>query len=351
MNIFQIKSRNNILKDVNKPKLQKIVIINKKKLIYYSNFFHRYIGLVYDDEKKEFINNFYITKQLKNWIIKKFLSVNIFDLELTLPKKLFFIFNYFKKKKKIEIKDNELIMFGPWSHIYFHQIIEWVTRIILISDKYKVIYLPDHLKRILKSKIFRNIFKNLNFKFYSTKNNYLFYNSRYLTLIDYRKKNYLFTKTLNKLRSEVIKRCQKSKKSVNYKYILVSREKTKRRIINENELYEKLKIYGFKKILFENYSVNEQLKISTQAKIMIGLQGSGLANIAFMKKNSLLIQITNNYFNNKIIKNVLCKSLKLDYKEFPCKKSFKNLDVVCDIDKIEKFIKNYLSSKSISSFC
>lgn len=82
---------------------------------------------------------------------------------------------------------------------------------------------------------------------------------------------------------------------------------------------------------------------------MIGLQGFGLANIAFMKKNSLLIQITNNYFNNKIFKNVLCKSLKLDYKEFTCKKSFKNLDVFCDINKIKKFIKNYLSSKSISS--
>ena len=75
---------------------------------------------------------------------------------------------------------------------------------------------------------------------------------------------------------------------------------------------------------------------------MIGYEGSGLANMIYMKKNSLLIKISNKYVSNSIFKNVLCKILELNYKEFVCKKSFKNLDAICDVNKIEKFIKNYL---------
>ena len=44
-------------------------------------------------------------------------------------------------------------------------------------------------------------------------------------------------------------------------------------------------------------------------------------------------------FNN-IEKNI--DNLELNYKEFVCKKSFENLDAICNVEKIEKFIKNYL---------
>ena len=194
----------------------------------------------------------------------------------------------------------------------------------------------------MSSKIYKSVFKDVKFKFYSTEKNYIFYNASYLTYIDTRKRNYALSKTLNKLKNEISNKFNKLKNNKKYEFILVSREKASRKIINENELVERLKNYGFKKVLFEDYSINEQVYISSQAKIMVGLEGSGLANMIFMKKKSLLIKIANKYVTNSIFKNVLCKMLELNYKEFLCKKSFKNLDVICDVDKIEKFIKNYL---------
>ena len=75
---------------------------------------------------------------------------------------------------------------------------------------------------------------------------------------------------------------------------------------------------------------------------MIGYEGSGLANMIYMKKKSLLIKIANKNVSNSVFKKVLCKILELNYKEFVCQKSFKNLDAICDVHKIEKFIKHYL---------
>ena len=99
MNLFKIKSRNNIIININKPKLQKPIIIKNDKLVYYSNFFHRYTGFVYDEKKKNFIDDFFITKQLTDWVIKKFLNIQFLNLEFSLPEKIFFLFNFFKKKK------------------------------------------------------------------------------------------------------------------------------------------------------------------------------------------------------------------------------------------------------------
>jgi hypothetical protein len=342
MKLFKIKHQNNYIININKPKIQKAIIIKNDKLVYYSNFFHRYAGFVYDKKKKKFIDDFFITKQLTDWVIKKFLNIKFLNLEFSLPEKIFFLFNFFIKKITIQLKDNEIILFGPWSNIYFHQIFEWLTRIFFIKSEYKIIYLPDHLKKFLSSKIYKSVFKDVKFKFYSTKKNYIFYNASYLTYIDPRKINYVLSKTLNKLKNEVRNKFNKLKKSKKYEFILVSREKASRKIINENELFKRLKNYGFKKVLFEDYSINEQIYISSQAKIMIGYEGSGLANMIYMKKNSLLIKMSNKYVSNSIFKNVLCKILELKYKEFVCKKSFKNLDAICDVDKIEKFIKNYL---------
>ena len=55
MKLFKIKHQSNYIINMNKPKIQKAIIIKNDKLVYYSNFFHRYAGFVYDEKKKNLL--------------------------------------------------------------------------------------------------------------------------------------------------------------------------------------------------------------------------------------------------------------------------------------------------------
>jgi len=110
-------------------------------------------------------------------------------------------------------------------------------------------------------------------------------------------------------------------------------------LLNEDELFNQLKKYGFKKIFFENLSYEKQVELSMNCKIMIGYHGAGLTNLIFMKKKSHLIEIYNKYYQHELFKLFsMCQKIK--YKNFQCKENKKNLDGVCDIKEIKNYIIN-----------
>jgi len=74
--------------------------------------------------------------------------------------------------------------------------------------------------------------------------------------------------------------------------IYISREKQSLRFVeNEKELVELLSKYGFRKILAENLSYEEQIDIFSKAKYVVGPHGAGLANIFFMAKDSCIMEL------------------------------------------------------------
>jgi hypothetical protein len=74
--------------------------------------------------------------------------------------------------------------------------------------------------------------------------------------------------------------------------VYISREKQRLRFIeNEAEVTELLKKYGFKKILAEDISYEEQIKICSKAKYIVGPHGAGLANLMFMKENCSILEL------------------------------------------------------------
>ena len=72
---------------------------------------------------------------------------------------------------------------------------------------------------------------------------------------------------------------------------------------------------------------------------MISYHGGGLTNLFFMNPKSLVIEISNKYYNHKLYE-YLSKLLNIKYKSFFCKKSFENLNGICDVKKIVKFVDN-----------
>ena len=79
------------------------------------------------------------------------------------------------------------------------------------------------------------------------------------------------------------------------KLIYISRQDAKqRRIINEKEIFEILKISGFEFYTLSDMSFIEQIKLFSQAKIIIGSHGAGLTNIIFSGPEAVLIEIIPN---------------------------------------------------------
>jgi hypothetical protein len=69
-----------------------------------------------------------------------------------------------------------------------------------------------------------------------------------------------------------------------------------RRCINEDEVVEMLKGYGFKEIFCEDLSMKEKIGLFRSAEIVVGPIGGGMANILFCKPNTNVISINSPEF-------------------------------------------------------
>ena len=300
------------------------------------------------------IENYYQDNTFGKYYLDKIRTINFFNLfDLRIIFKLFSIINfYLLKKKTIDLKKDEVWFFGPYSNNYTHAINEFFLRLIYLSEKknYKKIWLPSNLKKYLNSYTYKKTFSDLTFKFYPSDENLIFKNCSYLShpnnrwLI--RKNKKLVSKEFQKLSNSFRKKIYKNHKKISnkeYEYILVSRDRAlKRKLLNENELYTKLKKYKFKLVFFENLSFENQINIARNCKIMIGYHGAGLSNLFFMRPKTLLIEIFNENYNQESLK-LFSKSLNIHYKSFRCKENFLNLNGVCNVEEILNYIKVKLS--------
>lgn len=74
--------------------------------------------------------------------------------------------------------------------------------------------------------------------------------------------------------------------------IYISRAKQNlRSIVNEKETLLLLEQYGFKKVVMEDFSYDEQINIMRKAKYVISPHGAGLLNILFMPQDGAILEL------------------------------------------------------------
>lgn len=74
--------------------------------------------------------------------------------------------------------------------------------------------------------------------------------------------------------------------------VYVSRSRAeRRRIVNEEEVVNALKHYGFETVHFEDYSFEQQVKIALGARYLISNHGAGLTNMLFMKSGGSVLEL------------------------------------------------------------
>ena len=310
-----------------------------QKGFFYPNFFYRIVGIVLT-EKGNIINSWNYNNSLSRWSFSKILSISFFKYDIFLSKKIFLFLNFFKKKINIYLQNNDIVLFGPWPNIYAHQLVDFILRINFIKNKkYKRVFVPSFLKKILTSNPYKKIFFNFNFVFYNYKNNTIFHNLRYLSGINHYSKNKILRNTIVNLNSSIHQKFNLDSKEL--QYTLISRNKSSRSLKNEDQLYKMLSKYNFKKYYFEDLSYLEQIRISYNSKIIVGVHGSGLANLIFMKKNSNLVEITNSFIKNPIFK-LLSRISKINYFNLSFKVNNSDLSGLVNVDLVEKKVQTLL---------
>jgi capsular polysaccharide biosynthesis protein len=78
--------------------------------------------------------------------------------------------------------------------------------------------------------------------------------------------------------------------------IFVSREDAKQRLlINEKDVFERLKDRDFSFIRASDYSLREKILIFKNAKVIVGVSGAGMANIVFSKAKTKILTLGPDY--------------------------------------------------------
>jgi len=128
--------------------------------------------------------------------------------------------------------------------------------------------------------------------------------------------------------------------------LYISREGQVLRFVeNEKEVVALLEKYGFKKVVIDRFSYDEQIAICSKAKYLVSPHGAGLTNILFLPNDAAILEMATKPYNNKLITDYyrLASMLGIKYFYQECEmgetskvKDFHQATLVVDLEKLEK---------------
>ena len=99
--------------------------------------------------------------------------------------------------------------------------------------------------------------------------------------------------------------------------VFISRSKASRRkILNEMELIEKLSTFGFEVISFEDLSIEESAELISNASHVIAPHGAGLANLVFANSGTKVLEFFSAHLSHEYWN--ICEQRGLIYHAFQC---------------------------------
>ena len=139
-----------------------------------------------------------------------------------------------------------------------------------------------------------------------------------------------------------------SNNTFNSPNIFISRKKAKaRRIVNEDELVEKLSGLDFVAYTLEDMSFADQVRLFSQAKIIVAPHGAGLANMIF-SQNPVVIELFSSTMS--LVFFALAKGLGFQYDCLNCQpedvtdkpKRERNYDMSVNYDELSELIYRFM---------
>ena len=243
--------------------------------------------------------------------------------------KFFSDYTYFYKPRYLRlIKDifknlihssstNQVIQEGIWitdnkSSVYFHWLCDALPRYNFLPEKYKnfpvlipKVYDIDWIKEFLDHLGINFMIFDSNKKIKVKKiiiPSYTAPSGNFHPTSIHELKNKLFKKNPNKTRNKDT-----------HDRVWISMSKHRRPVHNIEEIRPILKKYDFKEVVLESLSLVDKLNLMKNVKILVGAHSSGLTNMLFMEKGSLIVDIRDPKDKIKNAFFSLASELDLDY--------------------------------------
>ncbi len=197
---------------------------------------------------------------------------------------------------------------------YYHSLIDQIPRIYLLNqsdyrnEEIKLL-ISQSLTRVEQFFLEKLLPSNIKIEIVNPEQLYHVERLIFPSIMTRSRAGYLPKCYIENLLSKVAPSRKRNKKN----RILISRSKAKKRkILNEKELLNLLKDYGFKKYCLEDLSLEEQIELFYDAEIVISPHGAGLTNLIFSENIHVLelfptYHVRTHYY-------YLCKSRNHNYK-------------------------------------
>ncbi len=268
-------------------------------------------------------------------VYKKYSSGFKFFLKFIFPK-----FNFSKKRF--------LLITDEWTSNYYHWHIFALKKLVILQEsglaKESLLFLPkkyQYYKFVLPSLEKFGINKN-NIVFLPRKSNI---KARELAIASAPQQHPII---FQEIRKKLLKDAEKIDLGFGER-IYISREGQVLRFVeNEKEVVELLAKYGFKKIIIDQFSYDEQIAICAKIKYLISSHGAGLTNLLFMPENAAILELAVKPYSNKPVTDYYKLSALLNIKYFyqECEmgekstvKDFHQASLVVDLKELEKNLK------------
>lgn len=137
--------------------------------------------------------------------------------------------------------------------------------------------------------------------------------------------------------------------------IYISRMKgSGRRVINEDEVMEVLKPFGFISYTLENMNFLEEVRLFSQAEIIVGSHGSGLTNMVFSQNQPTIIDLFGSWYTNWFFN--LSASLGCQYACLKCQSSGQDYrltrdNIIVDTAKLKQLVEQTLLCSKLDEAC
>lgn len=222
----------------------------------------------------------------------------------------------------------------------FHWIIDCLPRLYALTrideSNINLIYNKDIDKNQLE---IINFFLDNRFKLIPIDSKEIWLIERYIfpSFATNRCSGYMPMKYLNFIKQGIINGYQ-IKTNEKKNRIYVSRKKVrKRKLLNEEEFYQLLKKYNFRRIFPEDLTFKEQVRIFNSAEVIISVHGAGLTNIIFSENLKVIELFPPNFIRTHYF--MLSKALGFKYKYGIGYDVDNQLNFRVDLLKVENIIK------------
>lgn len=135
-----------------------------------------------------------------------------------------------------------------------------------------------------------------------------------------------------------------------------------RRLVNENQLLSILKSAGVDIINFETVNFEEQVRLMSETKLLIGVHGSNLVNMVFLPGRATVVELMNEeHFNEAYY--LLASSFGFEYYSVPCSAADKetfaaadsvgrnDADLLVNVQAVEQVLNQFMTKeKEVSAY-